>query len=409
MTRRADGGKRPLGEHERTHDQPLFSDSRRTDLLAAAEALHHWAHARRATWSSEPLDVAVKARSAANPFPTAAAGTPLAPPIPVPVRPPGPSKGAVATAALGRLASQLAVLLWNATRAGVRGLGSLATLGTPLLRHAPRLAAIVMVLALAAAAVWTWRSYWPSVSAAWTNLMARASAPEPESAAPPVEAAPAKPGPKPVPAPAAAGPSGSLVVNSEPPGARVTIAGAERGTTPLTIDGLRAGSYDLLVSNGEGSVRQQVRVAGGQTTEISVPIYSGFVHVSTPIELQITEGARRVVLDERNQALLPPGVRELLLENRALGYRRLQRVEIKPGETTRLVVEPPASSLTVTATAAAEVLIDGEPAGAAPLTNHPLALGTHEVIVRSEAGVERRFPITATLEPVRLDVDFSAP
>ena len=39
----------------------------------------------------------------------------------------------------------------------------------------------------------------------------------------------------------------------------------------------------------------------------------------------------------------------------------------------------------------------------------PLAVGTREITVRNAAGAERRSMTTVTVEPLRLDIDFSKP
>jgi len=74
----------------------------------------------------------------------------------------------------------------------------------------------------------------------------------------------------------------------------------------------------------------------------------------------------------------------------------------------RLTPEP--SKLSVTATDAAEVFVDGTRIGEVPLTGAPVALGTHEIVVRRTAdGVERRSTITVGVAPFALHVDFSRP
>jgi hypothetical protein len=204
-------------------------------------------------------------------------------------------------------------------------------------------------------------------------------------------------------------PTGRLVVRSDPDNARVSIDGRPRGITPLTVDDLTIGSHTVVIEGDRGSVRRSVTIQAGQETELSESIYAGWIHVSTPFEVQVTVGGRGVQLDSRSEALLPPGVHELSFESRALGFKESRRVEVKPGATTAVSLAPGPSPLTVTATAPAEVLIDGEPVGVTPLIDHPVALGTHEITIRAVAGVERRVTLTMTSMPARLDIDFSRP
>jgi hypothetical protein len=203
--------------------------------------------------------------------------------------------------------------------------------------------------------------------------------------------------------------TGRLQVDSEPAGARVIVDGRARGVTPVTVDGLTAGSHEVVLQSDDGSVRQSVDITADRTAEISEAIYAGWVQVSSTIELTITEGTRALHLDDRNQVLLPPGTHELRFESRALGYHETRRVEVKPGATTAISIVPAGSTLTVTSTLPAEVFVDGERVGETPLTGRPLSLGTRDIVVKSASGPERRFTITVTATPVRLDVDFAAP
>ena len=162
-----------------------------------------------------------------------------------------------------------------------------------------------------------------------------------------------------------------------------------------------------MLQTAKGSLRRTVTVTADQTALLTEAIYPGWLTLFSPIELEIREGTRVIRLDDRNQVLLSPGSHELQLENRALGYREVRSVELKPGETTSVSITPPPSTLAVTATLPSEVSIDGERVGETPLTNQPISLGTRNVTVRSTAGDERSFTITVTVKPVELDVDFS--
>jgi hypothetical protein len=163
-----------------------------------------------------------------------------------------------------------------------------------------------------------------------------------------------------------------------------------------------------LQSDG-GSVRRTVQVTAERPAQIAEAIYAGWLKVFAPFEIEIADGTRGIRLDERSQAMLTPGSHDMRFENRALGYLETRRVEIRPGETRSLSLSPPPSMLTVTATIPADVLIDGENAGGTPLTDHPVALGTRNIVVKSEAGATRRFSLTMTVKPLLIDVDFSKP
>jgi len=202
--------------------------------------------------------------------------------------------------------------------------------------------------------------------------------------------------------------TGRLQVSSVPPAARVLVDGKFRGMTPLTLDDLNRGEHQVVLESAEGSVSRTVTITASESVVLEEMIFSGWVAVYSPFDLIVREGTRAFPLDDRHQIMLPPGPHELHLENRALGYDEVRRVDVKPGEVQTLQVTPPRSALTVKATADAQVWVDGVLAGDTPLVAFSVALGTHEVIVK-RAGDERRFIVTSTVKPVDLSVDFSRP
>ena len=134
---------------------------------------------------------------------------------------------------------------------------------------------------------------------------------------------------------------------------------------------------------------------------------SGWLAVFSPFELSISEGNRTILLDDRSRVMLAPGSHTLRFQNKGLGYDEVRSVQIKPTETTTLNLIP-RTTLSVTSSEPAEVLIDGNPAGQTPLVNRRLDVGAHTVIVRT-GGNQREFRIEATTKPVQLEVDFSQP
>jgi hypothetical protein len=203
--------------------------------------------------------------------------------------------------------------------------------------------------------------------------------------------------------------TGDLQVQSDPPGAKVLIDGKERGVTPLTVGDLAVGSHAVVLESASGTVRRTVDVTADATAEVNESIFSGWLHISSPIEVEISEGARQVHPDEKNLVLLGPGSHTLRFENKSLGYHDTRQVAIKAGQTVSILIDPPPSTLSVTATSAAEVLVDGERVGETPLTDHPIKLGTRDITVRSESSGERKFTITVGTQAARVDVDFAKP
>jgi hypothetical protein len=200
--------------------------------------------------------------------------------------------------------------------------------------------------------------------------------------------------------------AGSLRVISTPTGAAVLVDGKTRGVTPLTIADLAAGRHEVVLQSDAGSARRTVTIAANQTETVEEEIFSGFVTVYAPFDLTITENGRVLRADERHQVMLPSGLHELRFTNRALAYEAVRSVEVKPGEATNLQLTPEPSLLTVTATDAAEVWLDGARLGDTPLNGAPVPLGSHEIVVKRVAGGERRFSVTIGAKPYTLNVEF---
>lgn len=66
--------------------------------------------------------------------------------------------------------------------------------------------------------------------------------------------------------------TGSLEIRSNPTGARVTIDGQPRGTTPATIPNLPAGTHTVVLELGGRKVSQAVKIDPGSTAQLVVPI-----------------------------------------------------------------------------------------------------------------------------------------
>ncbi|MEO7156510.1 MAG: PEGA domain-containing protein, partial [Vicinamibacterales bacterium] len=66
--------------------------------------------------------------------------------------------------------------------------------------------------------------------------------------------------------------TGSLELRSDPSGARVTVDGQPRGTTPATIRDLSAGDHVVIVEAGSRKVSKTVKIEAGTTAQLVIPI-----------------------------------------------------------------------------------------------------------------------------------------
>lgn len=66
--------------------------------------------------------------------------------------------------------------------------------------------------------------------------------------------------------------TGGLDLRSDPPGARITIDGQNRGTAPVTIRGLPPGDHNVVLEANGRKVTQAVHIEAGITAQLVVPM-----------------------------------------------------------------------------------------------------------------------------------------
>jgi archaellum component FlaG (FlaF/FlaG flagellin family) len=342
------------------------------DLIAAARAAAAWAHARRSTWTTTPLallDVPAARRVSTAPDPIPS--LPISPPPPPSVQPVAAQKAAPTGPSF-------------ATRAAEQ----VRDLAPPVLKWLPRVAAVA---ALSAGVLYGVRYAWQAVDDYKSRPPAKAAKPAATASGAPT---------------ASRKGTGGLSVTSTPSGAEVMVDGKPRGITPLTLSDLSVGKHTVELESDSGKIQRTITVAADKTTEMDESIFAGWLTVYSPFDLTITEGGRALSLDDRHQIMLAPGQHKLRLINRALAFDEVRDLDLKSGEQATLSVTPPPSTMTVTANEPGEVFLDGAKVGETGLNGLPVALGTHEIVVKRTAGGERRFTVTVTVKPFVLHVDF---
>ena len=401
------------------HDEVPERDA---DLIRAAEAAASWARARRATWATAPASGITTAPAVAPPEeeipeleapePTRAFEAPPAsrwyemPPASQEFDEPSESRGFDTPDAAPEFVRATAPPSYapvserehSEVSAGDRIAASVRTVPPSVIRGAAMAGGVVV---LGAVVFFGGRFVWQSLPAATPAKPAKTTptTPAPKTA-PAVEPAPGRA--------TAAGrrATGGVKITTTPPGARVTVDGKPHGVTPVTVGDLGPGNHEVGLESSAGTVRRTVTIAANQTATLEESIFSGWLAVYAPFEIVMSEANRVLRPDERGQILLPPGLHDLRVSNRTLGYEATWNVEIKPGETTNLRVTPEPSKLTVTSPEPAEVWVDGTKVGDTPLNAAAVPLGTHDVLVKRASGGERRFTITVGVKPFTLNADF---
>ncbi|MBI2220516.1 MAG: PEGA domain-containing protein [Acidobacteria bacterium] len=193
--------------------------------------------------------------------------------------------------------------------------------------------------------------------------------------------------------------TGGIEVISNTPGSKVFVDGKLRGETggetPLVLTDLPPGRHLVVVQGPNGNVRRRVTVIAGETTKLDLAIYSGWVIVSAPIELQIFEKGKQIGTAGEGPLVLSAGAHTIELVNESLAYRSSHGVDIAPGEEERLAVTPK-GLINVNAIPWAEVWVDDERLGETPLANVSVTLGSRELVFKHPEYGERRVPVTVT-------------
>jgi hypothetical protein len=206
---------------------------------------------------------------------------------------------------------------------------------------------------------------------------------------------------------------GQLSVKTDPAGATVTVDGQRRGVSPLVIDGLTPGVHTVGLQNSISSVTEQVTIQAGATASLVVPLsapegvpVSGWVSLSTPIEMQLFEDGRLVGSSRSDRIMMSVGEHNLQIVNDQLGYRQSRTVQVTPGRVTPMRIDLPKGSMALNAAPWAEVWVDGDRLGETPIGNVSLPIGNHDVLFRHPELGEQRHTVTVTLNgPARLSVD----
>jgi hypothetical protein len=200
--------------------------------------------------------------------------------------------------------------------------------------------------------------------------------------------------------------TGEISVSTQPAGIRVLLDGKPAGESPTTLKEVAPGRHTVTLLGAAGALKRTVRVEAGKTVTLDLPIFSGFVAISAPILLEVSENGKSLGTTE-NQIMLSPGHHDLQVANRDLHYSAKQSVDIDSGEVKRLEVDP-RGTVNINAQPWAEVWIDGKKIGETPLANLSIPLGVREIVFKHPEFGERKVVTTVVADaPGAVAVDFS--
>jgi hypothetical protein len=120
------------------------------------------------------------------------------------------------------------------------------------------------------------------------------------------------------------------------------------------------------------------------------PVTSGLLQVNSRVPLDLYIAGKRVGSTGGREIVLPPGRHRVEFVSERLNYRGETTISIRSAAFTTHNVTLPMGSLLIETEPGAEVIVEGQPAGVAPLGVVSAPLGTCEVVVRHPELGERR-------------------
>ncbi len=214
-------------------------------------------------------------------------------------------------------------------------------------------------------------------------------------------------------APPAPAPTGEILIDTEPRGARVSVDGEAIGVSPITVANLTAGPHEITVTSGRGRVTRTIDVQPGPGTALVIALpaanrlASGWLAVSSAVPAQILEDGVLLGTTETPRLLLPTGRHVLDFVNDPLGFRASQTVLVAEGQTAAISLDAPNGSVHINARPWAEVFVDGRRIGDTPLGNVSVPIGVHEIVFRHpQFGEQRRTVVVGLGAPARVAVEF---
>jgi hypothetical protein len=200
------------------------------------------------------------------------------------------------------------------------------------------------------------------------------------------------------------GAGGSLRVLSTPTGASIWVDGEEQGPAPITVEGLAPGTH-IVEARAEGRppVSERVTIEVGRRETVMLEVASAASTGS--LRVTCAEAGATVVVDGRTIGAAPAEVGDLSPGQHHVVVRVAGRadweqdVTVTAGQQAVVNATPSAARAVgrisvVSSASGAEVIIDGQVVGPAPVRDQELAVGQHTVEVRAEG----HQPFTTTVD-----------
>jgi hypothetical protein len=116
----------------------------------------------------------------------------------------------------------------------------------------------------------------------------------------------------------------------------------------------------------------------------------GFLTAFSRIPMEVYADGKRLGSTEDGQLLIASGTHQIEFVSERFRYRAIASLTIPPGHVLPYTVALPSAEVYVTTTPGAEVWIEGERVGVAPLDAIHVPIGTREIVVKGPDGAEKR-------------------
>jgi len=131
----------------------------------------------------------------------------------------------------------------------------------------------------------------------------------------------------------------------------------------------------------------------------------GFLTAFSRIPMDVYSDGKRIGTTEDGQLLIASGTHQIEFVSERFHYRAVASLTIPAGHVLPYTVALPSAEVQITTTPGAEIWIEGERIGVAPLEQVHVPIGTREIVVRDSDGAEKRQVIEVKLgETVELSL-----
>ena len=183
---------------------------------------------------------------------------------------------------------------------------------------------------------------------------------------------------------------GELLVQSEPPGAKVYLTGKEIGDTPIKVSGITPGVYELrVIKEGYAPHEAQVKIVGGRSETVRASLRKSV----GSLLLRTEPAGANVYIDGKLAGVSPlqsggliPGTHRVQISKEAFETQE-KEVIVKANERAEVSIslKRTTGALVIqTDPPGANVSIDGRRAGVSPYGGKGLTPGKHKVRVDKE-------------------------